>query len=158
MHLVACDRVSKQLCYTCRQKVQRLPTSCLAAWTDVWLESLATELLELLVGRRGIDWSWWRGGCLWPQSGGLSVLSLSISGCDDVSCTRPPRIRHMGESVTLTSPSCIGMQLCRCPVSTQGPCQRPDSPPAPSGADQSIRVQRSLSLVLVLVPTSLENV
>lgn len=146
-HLVACDRVSKPPCSTSRPKVQRLAAPCPTAWTDVWLSSLPTDLL---VGRRGIEWSRWRGGC--GHSQGDYPLSLSISGCNDVSCTRSPRTRHMGESVTLTSPSCISMQQCRCPVPTQeGPCHCPDSPPGPPptlGADRSIRVQCALSLVL----------
>lgn len=97
----ACDRVSKLLRNICRQNMQRLAAACPAAWTDVWLECLASVLP---MGRRGTEWSWWRGGC--GHSKRAARSPLSISGRDDVSCTRLPRTRHMGESVTLTSPSC----------------------------------------------------
>lgn len=48
------------------------PPDVLSARVDKCVaESLATELL---VGRRKIDWPWWRGGCGLTQ--GLSVLSV----------------------------------------------------------------------------------
>lgn len=71
---------------------------------------------------------------------GDGPLSLSVRGlaflylfpaCDEVSCTRLPRTRHMGESVTLTFPILHQHQPADAPpVPTQGPCHYLGTQPA----------------------------